>query len=227
TSKIYEFFQRVTRSDCKKTPKNPINDWDIIDIWRNNLLEIVKKIKVPQQYEKDKKSLIKDLSQFSNEPQLTKKLRDIAKEFFALMYDSLEEKEKDDFLQKVIDELKENKPKVKKEDLQKEGLKGILFGAAGLSTVLIPIVSKMMLQKMTQGLLGWILYTLLGREALKRAALGVIGGPIGWGISAGLTLWTGVSAFSQYQNESNKAKFIQAILAVYLLSDSSMGANQQ
>jgi uncharacterized protein YaaW (UPF0174 family) len=79
-------------------------------------------------------------------------------------------------------------------------------------------VSKIVLQKMTQGLLGYIMINILGREALKKAALGFLGGPIGWGLSIALTAWTGLAAFSQYKKEEQKAKFIQSILAVYLLS---------
>jgi serine/threonine protein kinase len=212
---ITKFIESITQTERKE---DYITDWDIIDLWRKYLLDVVQKIEVSHQYQKDKDLVILELKALIKDSQFGKTLKCLVKDFFALMYDSLEEKEKDEFWNKVIDDLQENKFHVKKEELKKAGLKGVLFGTAGLSTLLIPVVSRIMLQKMTQGLLGWILITFLGREALKRAALGVLGGPIGWTISIGFAAWTGLSAFSKYQNETKKAKFIQAILSVYLLA---------
>ncbi len=213
--KIYDSWKTVTRSERKYSC---VTDWNILDLWKESLLEVVEELKVSQQYQKDNKLIISNLNSLENDSQLKEKLQSITKDFFGLMYDSFNEKEKDDFLEKIVEDLQANKVKVNKEELKKAGLKGILFGAAGLPALLIPVVSKIMLQKMTQGLLAWIMINILGQEALKKAALGFLGGPIGWTLSIGLTAWTGLAAFSQYKKEEQKAKFIQSILALYLLS---------
>jgi serine/threonine protein kinase len=212
--KIYGFWETIT---CSERKYSSVTHWNIIDFWKESLLEIIQKLNVSQHYQKDKDLVISNLKSLKNDYQLKENLQTLTKEFFGLMYDSFNEKEKDDFLEKIVEDLQANKV-VNKEELKKAGLKGILFGAAGLPALLIPVVSKIMLQKMTQGLLAYIMINLLGREALKKAALGFLGGPIGWTLSIGLTALTGLAAFSQYKKEEQKAKFIQSILAVYLLS---------
>lgn len=213
--KIYGFWETIT---CSERKYSSVTHWNIIDFWKESLLEIIQKLNVSQHYQKDKDLVISNLKSLKNDYHLKENLQTLTKEFFGLIYDSFNEKEKDDFLEKVVEDLQANKVKVNKKKLKKEGLKGILCGAAGLPTLLIPVVSKIVLQKMTQGLLGYIMINILGKEALKKAALGFLGGPIGWGFSIALTALAGLGAFYQYKKEEQKAKFIQSILVVYLLS---------
>jgi serine/threonine protein kinase len=213
--KIYGFWETIT---CSERKYSSVTHWNIIDLWKESLLEIIQKLNVSQHYQKEKDLVISNLKSLRNDCQLKENIQTLTKEFFGLLYDSFNEKEKDDFLEKIVEDLQNNKVKVNKEELKKAGLKGILFGAAGLPALLIPVVSKIMLQKMTQGLLAWIMINILGKEAVKRAALGFLGGPIGLVLSIALTAGTGLAAFSQYKKEEQKAKFIQSILAVYLLS---------
>lgn len=130
----------------------------------------------------------------------------------------MDEKEQAEFWEKVLEDLKNNQINVAADAVKKAGIKGILFGSAGLPGLMVSVVARVMLHKLTQGLLTGIFLNWLARQALSRAALGFLGGPIGVGINVILAAGGVVHGVSFYRQQKRKAKFIQGIFSVYLLA---------
>ena len=101
--KIYIFWKKVIREQQNNLL---VSDWNIIDFWRESLLDVVKKIKVSQQCQKDKNLLIKKINTLSNNSQLIEQTQAITKEFFGLIYNFFNKKENNSFLDNIIDNLK-------------------------------------------------------------------------------------------------------------------------
>ena len=215
TAEIYQFLQNTAQIDLNKPE---FTEWQILSLWRQNLLEIVEKLSVEREYEKDKALFLNDLREFGKDEHLGQKMREIAKDVALLIYNALDEKEQAEFWEKVLEDLKNNQINVAADAVKQAGIKGILFGSAGLPGLMVSVVARVMLHKLTQGLLTGILLNWLARHALSRAALGVLGGPIGVGINVILAAGGVVHGVSFYRQQKRKAKFIQGIFSVYLLA---------
>ncbi len=216
TEDIYEFLATCARAELKR---EKITEWQIISLWRNYLVEIVEKMPVNLGSRDDKIFFLEKLRGLGNDCQIGKNLRSLVKETAVLMYNAFDEKEKEEFWEKVREDLKNDRVNLAEEQLKKAGIKGILFGTAGLPALLVPVVSRIILRRITRGLLTGILIHVLGRRALSRAVLGFMGGPIGVGINVALAAGGVIHGVSSYQKEKRKAKFIQAIFSIYLLSN--------
>jgi serine/threonine protein kinase len=212
---IYKYFTDYTKKQIKKTH---VTDWDIILLWRDYILVFIEKLKLPNQFQKDKNDVIKKLKQLQDDSKLTDNLEKITQDIFSLFYETLTEKEKEKLWEQIEKELKEKGFEFNKNKYKKAGFKGFAYGAAGIPFFFIFLIARILLQKMTQGILAWILVTILGRQAFKRAALGFLSGP--FGIAIGVALGGGaiITGVSQYKKEIKKAKFIEGILSVYFLS---------
>jgi serine/threonine protein kinase len=212
---IYKYFTDYTKKQMKKSY---VTDWDIILFWRDHILVFIEKLKLPNQFQKDKDDVIKKLKQLQNDYKLTDNLEKITQDIFSLFYETLTEKEKEKLWEQIEKELKEKGFKFNKNEYKKAGFKGFAYGAAGIPFFFIFLIARILLQKMTQGILAWILVTILGRQAFKRVALGFLSGP--FGIAIGVALGGGaiITGVSQYKKEIKKAKFIEGILSVYFLS---------
>ncbi len=79
----------------------------------------------------------------------------------------------------------------------------------------VPLISQLVLKRLTQGFIAWILISLLGQKAFQVAALGALAGPIGWAISGGLFGAGIFSSIVNYKNRKEEIEFVQAIFSIY------------
>lgn len=212
---VYQFLETTAKADLKR---DNLTEWQIICLWRQHILEIVEKINVDQEYQKDKEGFLEELRGLGKDEMLGEKMRHIVKDISVLVYNALDDKEKEEFWEKVIEDLRNNQVNVAAEVMKKAGIKGILFGTAGVSGLMASIVSRIILVRLTKGLLAGVLLNLIGRHAFGRVAVGVLGGPIGLGINLALAAGGVIHGVSSYRKEKRKAKFIQGIFAIYLLA---------
>jgi serine/threonine protein kinase len=217
---IYKFLKEWTKKEKKNVPNHDI-DWGIIFLWRNYLENIVNKSQVPEKIEQEKESLLKDMRDIRNNAILAETLKNVSQSVILLFYDALKENEKDKLWEQVEKELRAKNFAIGKEKLKNAGLKNIFMGSVGLPGLLIPIIAQILLQKMTQGILAWILINILGQQAFKRAALGFLAGPAGFVIGGGLAVISIGFGVASYNYEKDKAKFVQAILSIYFFASVS------
>ncbi|HIK09751.1 MAG TPA: protein kinase [Oscillatoriaceae cyanobacterium M33_DOE_052] len=215
TGEIYQFLETTAKLELKR---DNITEWQIICLWRKQILEIVEKLEIDPDYQKEKEGFLDELRELGKDDRLRDKMRCIVKNISILVYNALDATEKEEFWEKVIEDLRNNQINVAADTMKKAGIKGILFGTAGVSGLMAAIVSRIILVKLTKGLLTGVLLNLIGRHAFGRVAVGVLGGPIGLGINLALAAGGVIHGVSSYRKEKRKAKFIQGIFAIYLLA---------
>jgi hypothetical protein len=125
------------------------------------------------------------------------------------------EKDRQKFVAVIKGDLESHKVKFTEEEINKT-LQGLLLGSIGSAAPLIvPAISAVMLQRLTQGFMAWFAVTVLGQRAAQIAVLGALAGPWGWAISGGALGVGVITSALKYRGERKKLRFVQAILSIY------------
>jgi hypothetical protein len=189
----------------------------IVSLWRDYIYELIQNKKVPANLKKDKQDILDRLDKMRHRKDLDddNKVEDLVRDILLLLWRSSNPKEQDRFIKAIRQDLDNHAITLTNEEIKKI-LTDMLLGAAGSAVPLaIPIIASVMLQRLTQGFIAWILISLLGQKAFQVAALGALAGPIGWVVSGGLFAAGAITAAVSYAIKKEDIEFIQAIFSIY------------
>lgn len=218
TEKIYETLRKFTILELEKPT---VTEKQILSVWQKHTIQIIEQMDVPEQWEEKKEKVISELEslqQISDNIQKQTKLETIAKEILEILFESMSEKEKTTFAEKVIEETEKQNLQIGKDQLTPAKIKALLGGGAtGLRSVAEPVVRKIIIERLSQGFLIPILATAIGIQQFRNWGI-ILAGPLGWGLVILAALGSGVSAVAKYRKERKKVLFIQTLFSIYSYS---------
>ncbi|MCT7951865.1 serine/threonine protein kinase [Ancylothrix sp. C2] len=218
TEKIYETLRKFTILELEKAA---VTEKQILSVWQKHTIQIVEQMDVPQEWEEKKERVIGQLETLHQIPENTQKqaqLEIIAKEILEILFESMSEKEKTTFSEKVVEEAEKQNVKIAKNQLTPAKIKALLGGGAtGLRSAAEPVVRKIIIERLSQGFLIPILATAIGIQQFRNWGI-ILAGPLGWGLVILTALGSGVSAVGKYRKERKKVLFIQTLFSIYTYS---------
>ncbi|WP_204141298.1 hypothetical protein [Halomicronema sp. CCY15110] len=189
----------------------------IVALWRDQTYQIIKKKKVPVELREKKQAILDELSRLISKESLDddNRIEDLVRDILFLLWKSSKPQEQERFVRAIREELEIHSINLTSEEI-KNILAGLLLGSVGSAIPFaIPIISRVMLQRLTQGLFAWVFVSLLGQRAIQMAALSTFAGPVGWAISGGIFGVGVISSGIKYTQQRKEAEFIQAIFLIY------------
>ncbi|HEY9811118.1 MAG TPA: serine/threonine-protein kinase [Halomicronema sp.] len=218
TEKIYETLRKFTILELEKPT---VTEKQILSVWQKHTIQIIEQMDVPEQWEEKKEKVISELESLQQIPdniQKQSKLETIAKEILEILFESMSEKEKIIFAERVIEETEKQNLQIGKDQLTPAKIKALLGGGAtGLRSVAEPVVRKIIIERLSQGFLIPILATAIGIQQFRNWGI-ILAGPLGWGLVILAALGSGVSAVAKYRKERKKVLFIQTLFSIYSYS---------
>lgn len=218
TEKIYETLRKFT---CLELEKAAVTERQIFSVWQKHTIQILDQMDVPEEWEEKKERVIGELEtlpQTTENIQKQAKLEIIAKEILELLFESMSEKEKTTFAEKVVEEAEKQNFQIGKNNLTPAKIKALLGGGAtGLRSGTEPVVRKIIIERLSQGFLIPILTTAIGIQQFRNWGI-ILAGPLGWGLVILAALGSGVSAVAKYRKERKKVLFIQTVFSIYSYS---------
>jgi len=209
-SKLIEFYNSRKNEDVYTSFK-------IVTLWRDYVHELLKSKKVPSHLENDKQNILAELDRLRSKKFLNDDdfIEDIVRDILLLIWKSSNPREQDRFITAIRQELDNHAAFLTDEEIKKI-LNNMLLGSVGSAVPLVmPIIARLMLQRLTQGFVAWILISLLGQKAVQVAALGALAGPIGWAVSGGLFAAGVITSAVNYAIKKEDIEFIQSIFSIY------------
>lgn len=189
----------------------------IVALWRDYIHELIKNKRVPNHLKGSKQDILDELDELHSKESLNDddRVEDLVRDILLLLWKSSNPKEQDRFIKTIRQDLDNHAITLTDEEIKKI-LIDMLLGTVGSTVPLaIPIVASVMLQRLTQGFIAWILISLLGQKAIQVAALSALAGPIGWTISGGLFAAGVITSAVNYAIKKEDIEFIQAIFSIY------------
>lgn len=193
---------------------------DVLILWRDLVYKVIDQRKCKSENNKAKYQVLRSLQNlqslqnFDNADSMESVCRDI----LFLLWQESSDAEKQKFRTVVREELDKHKVKFTEREFNNAIQSSFMGGAGGVLPIIVPIISSVMLQQMTKGLLGWFTVGVLGKHAMAASVLGTLAGPVGWGLAVG-SLGVGLATSTwKYQAEMKKIKFSQATLSIYSYS---------
>lgn len=217
---IYSFLQNYTKSvqGLKK-----VDDQDIIDCWQGYITALLQKTQEKDDNLKKQKNLIlAEIYQIDTVLEISDQLAAISRNILLFVFQSLGEKEKKQLIKKIQEETAV-KYHFKLTDgiLNKALIETILGGAAPVVLgAALPIVAGLLFNYLATGFLFTVvLPTILGVLGINLAGfiggLGVVAGPIGWGIAGGVGLVATLLAGFKFFRQRDEVLLVMTILFIY------------
>jgi hypothetical protein len=209
-SRLIDFYSSRQKAE-------PRESHEILALWRDYTLEIFKKKKVKPENQAQRENVIKELKALSSEERLNDPdyMVSIVRDILLILWQESSEKQKERFLDVVKKDLEKHNLKFTKDQLKNSMGYLLAGGFGGAAPIAVPLVAGVMLQQLTQGLIAWFLVTVMGQKALQVAALGLLAGPVGWGIAVSAGGLGVALSLLKFGSEQDKLRFIQAILSIY------------
>lgn len=217
---IYSFLQNHTKS--VKSLKE-INDQDIIDCWQGYITSLLQKTQVKDKnLTTQKKLILAEIYKIDTVPEIRDQLAAISRNILLFVFQLLGEKERKQLIKKIQEETAV-KYHFKLADgiLNKAMIEAILGGAAPVVLgAALPLVAGLLFNYLATGfLVTVVLPAILGVLGINLAAfigaLGVVAGPIGWGIAGGVGLVATLLAGSKFFKQRDEVLLIMTILFIY------------
>lgn len=217
---IYGFLQNHTKS-VKGLKK--VDNQDIIDCWQDYITSLLQKTQEKDNnLKRQKKQILAEIYNIDTVPEISEKLAAIARSILLFVFQSLGEKEKKELIKKIREETAV-KYHFKLADgiLNKALIEAILGGAAPVVLgAALPIVAGFLFNYLAAGFLFTVvLPAILGVLGINLAAfiggLGVVAGPIGWGIAGGVGLVATLLAGSKFFRQRDEVLLVMTILFIY------------
>lgn len=208
--KLIEFYK-------SRKKENIDTSFRIVALWRDYIYELLEKKKVPEHLKGDKQEILEKLNSLRSKEVLNDddSIEDIVRDILLLLWKSSNPKEQDRFIKSIRQELNDHAASLTDEEIKKI-LNDMLIGSVGSAVpFVVPIIARVMLQRLTQGFIAWILISLLGQKAFQVAALGAMAGPVGWLVSGGLFATGVITSAINYALKKEEIEFIQAIFSIY------------
>lgn len=209
-SKFIAFYKSRKKEDVDTS-------FRIVALWRDYVYELLEKRKVSETLKKEKQNILDELDRLRPKESLDNDdfIEDIVRDILLLIWKSSNPKEQDRFIKAIREELDDHAASLTDEEIKKI-LADMLLGSVGSAVPFaVPIIARVMLQRLTQGFIAWILISLLGQKAFQVAALGALAGPLGWVVSGGLFVAGVASSAVTYAIKKEDIEFIQAIFSIY------------
>lgn len=221
TAEIYKFIEECA---CAKRNQKNVNNSEILESWKDSILPLLLKQKVTPEVKLIRDKLVSELalvgSIVTDDVQLDEKLEAICRNMLYFLFESLNKKEKEDFLTKVKTETaKKYEIELTKDQLNQAVIEALLTGAAGIPVMAAPAIAGIAVGYLANGWLLWLLTSFLGFFGINVAGIAgiltAIAGPIGWGVAGGAVVAGGLLAGLKYQGQRKEIIFVQSIFSIY------------
>ena len=208
--KLREFYKSRKKEDADTS-------FRIVALWRDYVYELLKNKKISGHLASEKQNILDELNGLRSIRSLNDDdaIEDIVRDILLLIWKSSNPKEQDRFIKAIRQELDSHAAFLTDEEIKKI-LSDMLLGSVGSAVpFVVPIIARVMLQRLTQGFIAWIFISLLGQKAFQVAALGALAGPVGWAVSGGLAVAGVISSAVNYAIKKEDIEFIQAVFSIY------------
>lgn len=195
-------------------------DDEILSLWGTFVYEIIDQRKVRAENKKRKQQVLQEIIALYSQHRLDchDRVESVVRDILLLLWEESTDAEKKKFRDVVRQDLNKHNVKFTEQEFSR-ATQGVLVGGTGSAIpILTAIVTGHMLNQMTVGFASWFAVTFLGQKALTIAALGLLSGPVAWGISLGALGVGTVASVTKYQCERRKLAFVQTILTIYSYS---------
>lgn len=207
-SKLKEYYK-------KRTDQKFCEPHEILSLWRDDTLLILKAKKFKPENQARKEVILKELKQLHTRAYDSDLMVSVVRDILLLLWQEANKKEKEKFLNIVKKELDKHHLKFTEKELNDSFSFLLMGGVGGAVPIAVPIVASVMLQQFTKGFIAWFAINVMGRKAAQVALLGWVSGPVGWAIAVGTGGLSAVWFAIRFKDEQDKLRFIQAILSIY------------